>query len=201
MENVESLREYLSYANNEQTVVSVFSQLDQQLKLIHQAGYYVPIINSDSIRREGDMFVFNELRPMDDRYQNVSSNVVGLTKLAVGAFVATHGNQFYDYTHLDSSYLKDNFNNIEFIFPVDSGFGDYYRKVLVDEETTEYLSDHISFLQDGTEVSNARTFVKATSAGMALSDRGDDAGFIRIVFYPILIALVLTFIYVVANIV
>lgn len=200
MGDKESLRQYLSYANDGNTVVGVFSQLDQQLKLLHQAGYYVPTINSDTIIREEDVFVFNVIAKFDNREDNISSNVVSLAKLAVGAFAAS-GNDFYDYTYLDTAYLKESFKDIEFIFPEEDGVGEYYKKVIVEGITNEYLSDHIALSQGGNAVGNSRTFVKTTPAGIALSGRSDDAGFVRIVFYPIMIALILTFVYVVVNIV
>ena len=60
MEKRETLRQYLTYNKDVNLIENVFINLDRQLKYLHQNGYCVSELNSDTIVLESDKYSSNQ---------------------------------------------------------------------------------------------------------------------------------------------
>ena len=196
MGNKETLRQYLTYNKETNEIEQIFYNLDNQLKYLHSQGYYVGKLNSDTILLETNrnslqngqtLFMFSTIAKSKNIDKDISNNIIELSKLAIGAFISRE-NGFSDYSGLDASYLRKYFDEMAFYIPN----SEYYRNVIIDNDTTMYYSDFVnSKISEGKN--NSRQMIKSNNYGkMYVQD--EEAAFIKIIFYPILIITVITFI-------
>lgn len=189
MGNKETLRQYLTYNKQINEIAQIFYNLDSQLKYLHSKGYCVGELNSDSILLETNknsspnnqsLFIFSSIVRVQNAEQDFSRNIIDLSKLAVGAFISIE-NGFCDYTNLDSSYIRKYFDEMAIYVPN----ADYFRNVIIDNDTTMYYSDFVN-PKNSIGKSNSRQMVKSNNYGkMYVPD--EEAAFVKIVIYPVLI--------------
>ena len=185
---METLGQYFSYNKNPEHIRDVFISLDKQLQLIHERGYSVEI-SSSSIVYEGRLGFsrFNKGLTETER----KANIEDLAKLALGTYFSLPTGTFSDYTHLPNDYVKQNFDAFESSILKASDNDNYYRSVLVDGKIG-YYNDYLQNMKKSSPQgkNNNRVLTYATPEGKAMAKR-EDAAFIDLAFYPILITLTL----------
>lgn len=185
---METLGQYFSYNKNPEHIRDVFISLDKQLQLIHERGYSVEI-SSSSIVYEGRLGFsrFNKGLTETER----KANIEDLAKLAIGTYFSLPTGTFSDYTHLPNDYVKQNFDAFESSILKASDNDNYYRSVLVDGKIG-YYNDYLQNMKKSSPQgkNNNRVLTYATPEGKAMAKR-EDAAFIDLAFYPILITLTL----------
>jgi len=193
MEKKETLRQYLTYNKDFDEINEIFINLDQQLKYLHQNGFCVSELNSDSILLESNkysslnnksMFMFASIVRSKNNVSDYSDNVRDLSKIAIGAFISAE-NGFCDYSQLSTDYIKKYFDEIAVYLPN----RDYFSKVIMDNDMS-YYSDYVQ-LTAGNSRSNSMQKRKSTEYGKMYVPE-DDAAFIQIVFYPVILVAIIT---------
>ena len=182
---METLERYFSYNNDPDIIRETFINLDQQLKIIHNRGYAAEI-SANSIVHDQNGFNFSRFDNLDEDKKR--ANVESLCKLAIGTYFSLPTGAFFDYSRFPTSYVKDNFEIMATSLP-DS---DYYRDVLVNGHIwyyNDYLKEASKKADQGKENSNARVLGYSTPEGRAMTNKQDEAAFINIAFYPILVTL------------
>lgn len=185
---MENIGQYFTYNNDPEKIRDAFIELDNQLKIIHSRGYSVDINSSSIVYENGLSF---------SRYQNGLTeeqrkhNIEDLAKLAIGTYFSLPTGTFSDYTHLPNDYIRENYDVIETSILKATPNDEYYREVLVNGNIG-YYNDYLVKLKQsspaGKSNENTRILAYSTPEGRAMSKR-DDAAFIDIVFYPIIITL------------
>ena len=207
MENGERLRDYLSYEIKEEQLSSLFYALSFMLENLHQKGYEVTELNSDTIQIENQIPTFTQIARIDIQKNLKEENILDLTKLMLGSYI-TISVGFSDYTKLSLSFLQENFNEMENIVPssIDKM---YFREVIVNGKREYYhhfyerKAVELEPLGNSSSHSNARTKSKVLPNGVGkmymLSDDSQDkmGAFINVIFYPTLL-LVLTIVLVIS---
>lgn len=201
MEKRETLRQYLTYNKDINLIENVFVNLDRQLKYLHQNGYYVSELNSDTIVFESDKyssnqnqgtFMFTSIAKSNNSNVDFTNNILDLSKLAIGAYISTE-NGFCDYSRLSTDYIKKYFKEISIYLPN----SEYFSNVLIDNNF-DYYNDYIQ-MSSGNSRSNSMQKTKVNEYGkMYVSE--DNAAFIQIVFYPVIIISIITIIAVLSKI-
>lgn len=202
MENKETLRQYLTYNKDFNEIETIFLNLDKQLKYLHQSGYYVSNLNSDSILLEESklssvnnqsVFMFSSINKLKDRNKEIFSNITDLSKLAIGAFISVE-NGFCDYSMLSTDYIRKYFNEIATYLPNSN----YFENVIMNNDTSSYYSDYVMMKSSGSSKNNAIQKTKATEYGKLYTPE-DDAAFIELVFYPVIIISIITIVAVLSK--
>lgn len=200
MEKRETLRQYLTYNKDTSNIEKIFIDLDNQLKYIHSQGFCVSELNSDSIIMEESYnssymglpkFSFSSISRFGDVAKDVSNNITDLSKLAIGAYISVE-NGFCDYSQLSTNYIKQYFNEILFYLPNAS----YFKGVMIDNDIS-YYNDYIQ-MNSGNSKSDSRQ-KSYTNAYGKMYTPDDDAAFIQLVFYPVIIISVITVIAVLSK--
>ena len=203
MEEKETLRQYLTYNKDENEIDKIFMDLDRQLKHLHKKGYYVSELNSDTILLEKNkvdtssdhsLFSFASIAKSRNKEVDFSDNITDLSKLAIGAFLS-FGNGFSDYSQLDTNYLKKYFNEIAVYIPNN----EYFANVILNDDTSSYYSDYVNNQIGSNSKGKAVQKMKATEYGKMYT-RDDEAAFVQIVFYPVIIISIITVIAVLSKI-
>ena len=201
MENKETLRQYLTYNRDTSEIEQIFYNLDSQLKYLHSNGFYVKDLNSDTIFLEENknyshngqpVFMFSAIAKSKKMDEDISNNIKDLSKLAIGAFISIN-NGFCDYTNLDNNYIKKYFDEMSFYIPN----AEYFRDVMEENGTMMYYSDFVTQKASGGK-GNATQMVKTNSYGkMYVNDQ--EAAFVQIVLYPVLIVTVIAIVAIVSR--
>ncbi len=195
MGNKVTLRQYFEYNKNatNSDIEQIYYNLDSLMKHIHNRGYYVSKLDSDSIvlsneknysLDEKPLFTFSNIdKNYNFDHNCIANNISDLSKLAVGTFISIETG-FSDYSKLDSRYVSENFDEMSYFVPN----SEYYRNVIIDKNTTMYYSDFINQKNSGGK-DNSRQMVKANNYGkMYVPD--EESAFVKIVFYPVLIIII-----------
>jgi len=186
---METLGQYFSYNNDPEKIRDVYLSLDNQLKLIHSKGYSVDISSSTILYEDG--LGFSKFHKGLTEQQK-KSNIEDLAKLAIGTYFSLPTGTFSDYTHLPNDYIKENFSFIEASILKSTENDEYYKEVLVHGKV-EYYNDYLKNLKraqpQGKNNNNSKVLSYYTPEGKAMVK--DEAAFINIIFYPILISLTL----------
>ncbi|MBQ7136540.1 MAG: hypothetical protein IJO43_01010 [Bacilli bacterium] len=200
MEKKETLRQYLTYNRDVNEINEIFVNLDRQLKYLHQRGYCVSDLNSDSIVLEKNknsspddqnIFMFSSITRTSNGVRDYSDNVVSLSKIAIGAFMSVE-NGFCDYSQLSTDYIRKYFGEISMYLPN----SEYFSRVIQDDDIS-YYSDYIQ-MRTGNSRNNTIQKRKATEYGKMYVPE-EDAAFIQIVFYPVVIISIITVIAVLSK--
>lgn len=200
MEKKETLRQYLTYHKDFDEINQIFINLDSQMKYLHQKGYCILDLNSDTILLESDKansnidqntFMFSSIIRSTNRDQDFSNNIVDLTKLAIGAFISVE-NGFCDYSQLSTNYIKRYFGEIAFYLPNK----EYFANIIVDNKMS-YYSDYVQAKSDKNR-NNTIQKTKATEYGKMYSGE-EESAFIQLVFYPVIIISIITIIAVISK--
>lgn len=202
METRETLRQYLTYNKDFNEIEGIFISLDRQLKYLHKNGYCVNELNSDTILLDKNkyssydnqsVFMFSSISKTKNNDKDFSENVLALTKLAIGAYISVE-NGFCDYSKLSNDYIKKYFNEISYYLPN----SEYFSKVIMDNNIS-YYSDYVDALVSGNSRNNSIQKRKSTEYGKMYVYE-EDAAFIQIVFYPVVIISIITVIAVLSKI-
>jgi len=200
MEKKETLRQYLTYNRDVNEINEIFVNLDRQLKYLHQRGYCVSDLSSDSIILESNkfsspdnknVFMFSSITRTNNSVKDYSDNVEALSKIAIGAFMSVE-NGFCDYSQLSTEYIRKYFGEISMYLPN----SEYFAKIIQDGDIS-YYSDYIQ-MTTGNSRNNTIQKRKATEYGKMYVPE-EDAAFIQIVFYPVIIISIITVIAVLAK--
>lgn len=201
MEKKETLRQYLTYNKDANEMEQIFYNLDSQLKYLHSNGFYVKDLNSDTIFLEENknyshngqsVFMFSSIAKSSNIDKDITSNIKNLSKLAIGAFISID-NGFCDYTNLDNNYIKKYFDEMSYYIPN----SEYFRSIVTENDVIMYYSDFISQKNSGGK-GNAVQKVKANSYGkMYVND--EEAAFVQIVLYPVLIVTVVAIVAIISR--
>jgi len=193
MEKRETLRQFLTYNKDVNIVENVFINLDRQLHYLHQNGYYVSELNSDTIvfepgkyssNQDQGTFMFASIAKSTNSDVDFANNILDLSKLAIGAYISTE-NGFCDYSRLSTDYIKKYFSEIAMYLPN----RDYFSNVLMDNNFY-YYNDYIQ-MSSGNSRSNSMQKTKVNEYGKMYVPE-DNAAFIQIVFYPVIIISIIT---------
>ena len=195
MEKKETLRQYLTYNKDADVIENVFINLDRQLKYLHQNGYCVSELNSDTIvfepgtyssnQNEGT-FMFASIAKSNNDNIDFAHNILDLSKLAIGAYISTE-NGFCDYSKLSTDYIRKYFDEIAVYLPN----GEYFKDVVVDNNF-DYYNDYLQ-KSSGNSRNNSMQKAKVNAYGKMYVPE-DNAAFIQIVFYPVIIISIITII-------
>lgn len=200
MEKKETLRQYLTYNRDVNEINEIFVNLDRQLKYLHQRGYCVSDLSSDSIILESNkfsspdnqnVFMFSSITRTNNSVKDYSDNVEALSKIAIGAFMSVE-NGFCDYSQLSTEYIRKYFGEISMYLPN----SEYFAKIIQDGDIS-YYSDYIQ-MTTGNSRNNTIQKRKVTEYGKMYVPE-EDAAFIQIVFYPVIIISIITVIAVLAK--
>lgn len=196
MEKSETLRQYLTYNKDSDLIDDIFLKLDNQMKYLHGKGYFVSELNSDTILLDESYdepaFVFSAISKSSNKEQDFKKNIVDLSKLAIGAFISSE-NGFCDYTKMSDNYIKRYFNEISYYLP----HPNYFESVLV-EGRAGYYSDYVR-IQGENSKRNSMVKTKTNEYGKLYASN-EEAAFIKIVFYPVVIICIITVIAVLSKI-
>ena len=202
MEKKETLRQYLTYNKDIDEMNQIFLHLDSQLKYLHRNGYCVSELNSDTILLEEakytnkdnqNVFMFSSITKATSE-NDFSNNILDLSKLAIGAFISSE-NGFCDYSMLSTDYIKKYFEEIKVYLPNPA----YYNGVIMNNDTSVYYSDYVQMTL-GNAKANSNRMVKSNAYGKMYVPE-DDAAFIQIVFYPVVILSIITIVAVLSKII
>lgn len=192
----ETLRQYLTYNKDSDLIDDIFLKLDNQMKYLHGKGYFVSELNSDTILLDESYdepaFVFSAISKSSNKEQDFKKNIVDLSKLAIGAFISSE-NGFCDYTKMSDNYIKRYFNEISYYLP----HPNYFESVLV-EGRAGYYSDYVR-IQGENSKRNSMVKTKTNEYGKLYASN-EEAAFIKIVFYPVVIICIITVIAVLSKI-
>ena len=185
---METLSQYFSYTNDPEKARDIFLSLDNQLQIIHSKGYSVEINSSSIVYENG--FIFSRINKGLTK-ETRKSNIEDLAKLAIGTYFSIPTGTFSDYTHLPNDYIMENFNIIETSIQKAMPNDEYYREVLVNANIG-YYNDYLRNLKrttpQGKANESSRVLNYATPQGKAMTNN-DEAAFINIVFYPLIMTL------------
>lgn len=199
MENKETLRQYFLYNKNIEghDILDIFLDLDYKLNVIHKHGYAISSLNSDAIIYEAGGFNFDT-----EKFQTYASDeqrkndIVNLAKLNLGTQVSI-ASGFSDFTVIPREKIAENFASIETsLTPATSG-DEYLKTVLVKETSDIYYIEYLKTLKLNEEAqiggrSNSRVKLLSTEAGRAMTlTEEDEAAFVNLAFYPIIIGLII----------
>ena len=158
-------------------------------------------MNSDTIFLEENknyshngqsVFMFSSIAKSSNIDKDITSNIKNLSKLAIGAFISID-NGFCDYTNLDNNYIKKYFDEMSYYIPN----SEYFRSIVTENDVIMYYSDFISQKNSGGK-GNAVQKVKANSYGkMYVND--EEAAFVQIVLYPVLIVTVVAIVAIISR--
>ncbi len=202
MKGKETLRQYLTYNKDINEIDQIFRNLDSQLKYLHAHGYYVNELNSDTILLEKNkidsssnysVFMFSTIAKSQNSKVDFPNNILSLSKLAIGAFLS-FDNGFTDYSQLDTDYIKKYFKEIAIYIPNN----EYFANVILNGDTSRYYSDYTNQVGSNSK-GKAVQKAKATEYGKMYSN-DDEAAFVQIVFYPVIIISIITIIAVLSKI-
>ena len=114
---METLKQYLSY-NKDCDLSDIFYQLSRKMKVIHQNGMYVPVINSEHIVFDND-FSFDNIELSLDFISDKKDNIQSLAKVFIGAFLSL-GTEFYDLSQVNNNWLLEHLDEISSTITADS---------------------------------------------------------------------------------
>ncbi len=198
MDNVgqkETLREYFLMHKDisNEAISNIFYQLDSQLKYFHQRNYHIKGINSDTIVHDNGNFIFTSIEKSQDIVSDRHEDIINLSKLAIGTYISIETG-FCDYTNLDIDYVKSYFGELKWLI----NDSEYYEDVIMNNDTSTYYVDYVQSLNHSTK-GNSRQIVKATPQGKLYSyDDQEDAAFVKIMFYPIMIICLVAIVFVIS---
>ena len=192
----------MSYNKDVTEIEQIFVSLDRQLKYLHKNGYCVNELNSDSILLEKNkfsshdnysVFMFASIGKIGDKERDVYDNILSLSKLAIGSFISPETG-FCDYSQLSTDYIRKYFEEISLFIPNQN----YFSNVIMKGDCT-YYSDYIKKLSQENGKNNAIQKRKANEYGKMYVPE-DNAAFIQIVFYPVILISIITIIAVLSKI-
>lgn len=201
MEKKETLRQYLTYNKDIDETNQIFINLYSQLNYLHKNGYFVSELNSDSILLEDsqyssnsqNVFMFSSIAKSKDKEKEFSNNILDLSKLAIGAFISVE-NGFCDYSGMSTDYIKKYFREISTYLPN----SEYFSNVIMNNDTSNYYSDYVR-IATGNSKGNSIQKTKANEYGKMYTP-DDEAAFVQLVFYPVIIISIITVIAVLSKI-
>lgn len=192
-DTVETLKQYFSY-NKDCDLPDIFFQLSRKMKIIHQNGMYVPVVDSDHIIVDNG-FSFNDMSLSSDFVNDKKRNIEKLAKIFIGAFLSLETG-FYDLSQVNDNWLLEHLDEINDTITADSYPRDYFDAVLLTHED-DYYCDYVEKIKNTSSLSNTLAYRKVlSSAGskyyqdqseMPVSTIEKKSAFINYLFYPILI--------------
>lgn len=207
MENKETLRQYFLYNKNIEghDILDIFLDLDYKLNVIHKHGYAMSSLNSDAIIYEEGGFNFDtekfQIYASDEQRK---ADIVNLAKLNLGTQVSI-ASGFSDFTLIPSENIAENFSSIESSLTPATNGDEYLKTVLLKGTSDIYYIEYLKTLKLNEEAqvggrSSSRTKLLSTEAGRAMTlSEEEEAAFVNLAFYPILIGLVVLIIGVVLS--
>lgn len=177
-------------------ILNTIYSLDSQMKQIHKKGYCLKNISfSTVIFDEYQNITFADFYRISDS-NDVYADLNDFNNMCMGLFVLNNSKEtgyysdisFFDYSVLakrDSQFVLKNYYFIKNSIPQE--IVGYYDSFVSNSEI-KYLSDFIKTMEsNNSNKNNARSLVKATAVGRALTDsENNNAAFAQALIYPIL---------------
>lgn len=196
MEDKITLRQYFSYNKSLKNARILLIDLDKQLKYIHMLGFYVQNISSDYIiyDKHSNIFKFdiNKLKYIGYDYDfdiYCTKNRVEFAKLSIGTFL-TIEQGFCDYSSVQTSFFKDNFDLIEEYIPYENDKDYYYREMFINNNKKAYYSDYILKLDFSNKKKESNKELKNYNYE-SLYYQLSESGHVNILYYIVIITLIL----------
>lgn len=182
---METLKEHFTYNLDPDQAREIFIKLDSRLKELHSQGKYADI-TSETIGFVEDYDFLRVYKGSNDDLRR--SNIESLAKLAVGTYFSLPSGTFYDYSCFPTESLRNYFDSIESNIPVVYPEDSYYREVLVNGNMW-YYNDYLNNIKKQSQgKGNNRVLTYSTPQGKAMANK-DEAAFLNLAFYPIIISL------------
>lgn len=194
---MERLDQYFSYNKDYSNIEDIYLTLYKKLKIIHDNGMYVPVLDSLHILCD-DSFSFDKIVKSSNIALDRRENLVALTKLFLGTYLSL-STSFRDFSSVDTEWFAININAINSSL-VDDGFEpNYFERVLTGGENI-YYNDYLiskNEKQDGTLNSKGYAKVLSNSGSKLYQDPTEvsteipapsgKSAFVNSIFYPVLI--------------
>lgn len=195
---METLNQYFSY-NKDCSISDVFYQLYKQMKVIHDNGMIVPLVDSNHILFDGS-FTFDDKSLSNNIELDKNENLLSLTKLFLGTYIS-FATGFRDFSSVDNEWFLQNMDSINNMITDDDFPSQYFSSVFVNGENG-YYSDYVDKIKQSeslSSMSNVKGYKKVLSnaASKFYEDQsqtvestdgvGKKTAFINFLFYPTLI--------------
>ena len=182
---METLGKYFAYNTNPDKARELFVELDYKMKELHREGKYIDI-NASTIAVNETCEFLRTSKGLTKELQQ--QNIETLAKLAVGTYFSLPSGTFYDYSSFPTETLRTYFDSIESNIPTSHPEDTYYREVLMNGNMW-YYNDYLNVLQKQSPgKDNSRVLSYSTPQGRAMTSK-DEAAFINVAFYPIIVTL------------
>lgn len=191
-----TIKEYLSHVPNDE-ITNRLKILDQSLYELHKNGMYVVcnIADIEIINDEVTLASFkNKIDYLDSGYNKNGDKQDILELCSIGICAFNHFDQYYSSKEF-IAYLIDNLDKFISNGKVPRIMQDYYIEIFARGNVT-YLNEYIinnefnkDLLSDEGR-NNGIVKTKATAVGKALSERNQDAAYVKVLLLPSIIALV-----------
>lgn len=191
--NGELLRNYLIYTKDVDSITKAFYSISYQLKLWREKGYYIPDISSDTIIGTSDGFAFTKAIKNSGDNSYYDDNMKSLAKVFLGAYLSIDGG-FVDYSSFSDGYIKNNFALIGSLLPRNNYIYDYLKSLLENDYYC-YYTDFVNKKIIDDKSNNENILKLVNDYNRLYPDNNFQSGFIEIVFYPVIVVMIFTLIY------
>jgi len=182
---MDTLDKYFTYNPDLEKARDIFIKLDYKMKELHADGKYIDI-SASMIGIDEDCVFLRTSKGLTEQLR--AENIESLSKLAVGTYFSLPSGTFYDYSKFPTDSLRSYFDSIESNIPIISSNDNYYREVLMNGNMW-YYSDYLNHLNKQAQgKGNNRVLTYSTPQGKAMTNK-EEAAFINIAFYPIIVSL------------
>ena len=193
---METLKEYFLSNNDYSNLPNIFSNLSKQLKIIHDNGMVIPLLNSDKIAVDNGEFSFQYMTEANNYELEKRRNITAFAKLMLGTYLSLSTN-FNDFSSVDDNWFSQNIDSILNSITADNFDKEYFDEVFKNGEDT-YYSDFLDRKRQSEELGgkgNINTYSKVLkNSASALYSLGDTEGnnedlkksaSINYLFYPV----------------
>ncbi len=193
---METLKEYFLSNNDYSNLPNIFSNLSRQLKIIHDNGMVIPLLNSDKIAVDNGEFSFQYMTEANNYELEKRKNITSFAKLILGTYLSLSTN-FNDFSSVDDNWFSQNIDSILNSITADNFDKEYFDEVFKDGEDT-YYSDFLDRKRQSEELGgkgnvNAYSKVLKNSASAFYSSSDTEqneegsrkSASINYLFYPV----------------
>ncbi len=162
-----SLGEVIEKHTSSEELTSFFYTASRYMEMLHNNGLYVTNFDPRHIKTNGESVVFERTNKMTNRIigDEVKSNIEAFNSFMIGAYI-NYTNSLLPYVK-----LKEFYNDVKYSFPAED---EEYFNASINEGKTMYYHQYVDDrknLIEGMNSSNVNVKVKATTTGVAMSER------------------------------
>ena len=175
---METLKEYFLSNNDYSNLPNIFINISKQLKIIHDNGMVIPLLNSDKIAVDNGEFSFQYMTEANNYELEKRRNITAFAKLMLGTYLSLSTN-FNDFSSVDDNWFSQNIDSILNSITADNFDKEYFDEVFKNGEDT-YYSDFLDRKRQSEELGgkgNINTYSKVLkNSASALYSSGDTEG-------------------------